>query len=117
MYGQGRPHLSFEQLKETPIALPPIREQGRIVAATAQLASVDQMVTDVVWNCSSRLARLRQSILRLAFEGRLVDQDPADEPASALLERIRAERAAGTSADGRPSRRRSGQGVRQERLL
>ncbi len=39
-----------------------------------------------------RAARLRQSILKRAFEGKLVPQDPADEPASALLERIRAGR-------------------------
>jgi hypothetical protein len=42
----------------------------------------------------SRLSRLRQSIPKWAFEGKLVDQDPTDEPASVLLERIKAERAA-----------------------
>ncbi len=53
-----------------------------------------------------RIARLRQSILKWAFEGRLVDQDPTDEPAAILLERVRAERqAAGTT----PSRYRERQ--------
>jgi len=45
-----------------------------------------------------RCTRLRQSILKWAFEGRLVDQNPTDEPASVLLERICAERAAAASA-------------------
>jgi type I restriction enzyme S subunit len=55
-----------------------------------------------------RISRLRQSILKWAFEGRLVDQDPTDEPAAALLERIQAEREA-TAPEKRtkaPRRRR-----------
>ena len=39
-----------------------------------------------------RAERLRQAVLKRAFEGKLVPQDPADEPASLLLDRIRAER-------------------------
>ena len=52
-----------------------------------------------------RCARLRMSLLKWAFEGRLVDQDPTDEPASALLDRIGAEREA-AEARKTPSRRR-----------
>jgi type I restriction enzyme S subunit len=51
-----------------------------------------------------RAARLRQSILKQAFEGNLVPQDPSDEPASELLARIRAERERSGSAKQRKKR-------------
>jgi type I restriction enzyme, S subunit len=54
-----------------------------------------------------RAKRLRQSILKWAFEGKLADQDPNDEPASVLLERIRAERAA-TQDDNKKTTRKAG---------
>ena len=57
-----------------------------------------------------RAERLRQSILKRAFSGELVPQDPDDEPASVLLERIRAQReaeqAAASASEKRPARRR-----------
>jgi type I restriction enzyme S subunit len=56
----------------------------------------------------ARSLRLRQSILKWAFEGRLVDQDPNDEPAEKLLARIRAARAADAPRKEANARRRKG---------
>ena len=74
--------------------LPPVDEQFRIVSEIARLLSVTDQTDYLVSAAAQRSDRLRQSILKWAFEGKLVDQDPNDEPASVLLERIRAERAA-----------------------
>lgn len=94
MYGQGRPHLSFENLRETLVPLPPIAEQSRICESVERQISMVDDALKTVSREVARSTRLRQSILKWAFEGRLVDQDPTDEPASVLLDRIRAERAA-----------------------
>jgi type I restriction enzyme S subunit len=63
-----------------------------------------------------RAERLRQAILKRAFEGRLVPQDPNDEPAGVLLERIRAERAAEPGSNGRQGGARRRMRPTQERL-
>ena len=79
--------------------------------------SVIQQAEAAVEANLGRAERLRQSILKQAFSGRLVPQDPDDEPAAVLLERIRAEREAGTKpAAPKPRSRRpktpSGRGSR-----
>ncbi len=84
--------VSQRQLSEFNIPLPPLAEQRRIVAEVERrLSVVDELEAAVEANLK-RAERLRQAILKRAFEGRLAPQDPNDEPAAVLLERIRAER-------------------------
>lgn len=75
------------------IPLPPAEEQIAIVEAIEeQFSVIDHLETELAKKLSSALA-LRQSILRHAFTGQLVPQDPGDEPADELLKRIASERA------------------------
>jgi type I restriction enzyme, S subunit len=87
--------INLTKLKGLPVPLPPHREQVRLVAEVDRLLSVTDGCIADVGREHLRCQRLRQSILKWAFEGKLADQDDADEPASALLERIKAERASG----------------------
>jgi type I restriction enzyme, S subunit len=91
-HGATRDGINTEQLLGMPVALPPLAEQQRIVAEIERRLSVVAEVEAAVTANLKRAERLRQAILKRAFEGKLVPQDPSDEPASALLERIRRER-------------------------
>ena len=94
----GQLRVPAAWLTEAPIPLPPLAEQRRIVAEVERRLSVIQQAEVTVAASLARADRLRQSILKQAFSGKLVPQDPGDEPASALLERIRAERSAEAQA-------------------
>ena len=89
-----RPNVLVMTLREFRIPLPPLAEQHRIVAEVERRLSVVQQTEATVEASVARAERLQQSILKQAFSGKLVPQDPDDEPASALLERIKAEREA-----------------------
>ncbi len=103
----GQAGIAGGDLRNTPIPIAPLAEQQRIVAEVERRLSVVDEVEAVVEQQLRRAERLRQAILKRAFAGKLVPQDPNDEPASALLERIRAERRAQPQA-ARPRRGRAG---------
>ena len=97
IHGVGRPRLNLTEIKAIAIPLPPVEEQKRIVAEVKRRFSVIESLETVVKTNLQRAENLRRKILQDAFAGKLVKQNPNDEPASILLERIKNERTQGES--------------------
>ena len=89
--GGVQPNLNLSIVRETSVPLPPSAEQEQIVAEVERLLSVVDDVEALVATGLMQAVRLRQSILKQAFEGKLVLQDPTDQPADVLVERIQRE--------------------------
>lgn len=85
-------------LKEIDLPAPSIDEQTEIVRRVEQLFAFADQLEAKINEAKARIDRLTQSILAKAFRGELVPQDPDDEPASVLLERIQARRASAPKA-------------------
>jgi type I restriction enzyme, S subunit len=106
----GQAGVSGGDVKRIPVPLPPLAEQNRIIDEQERILAFASSTSNALTSSRARGMRLRQSILKWAFEGRLVAQDPNDEPAEVLLERIRAERAAQTAHAARSPRQAPGAG-------
>ena len=90
----GVNNINSEQLKNLNIRLPGRLKQRKIVSRITKACSHANRLETEAQRALALLDRLESSLLAKAFRGELVPQDPNDEPASVLLDRIRAERAA-----------------------
>lgn len=90
--GVSQSNINAQKLAEFIIVTPPIIEQKEIVRRVEQLFAFADKIEARYTKAKAMLDKLPQSILAKAFRGELVAQDPKDEPASVLLERIKAEK-------------------------
>jgi type I restriction enzyme S subunit len=84
--------INLEDLRQLPVPIPPVAEIKVAVETIEKLYFISSQIEQQYNEAKAHLDKLDQSILAKAFRGELVPQDPNDEPASVLLERIRAER-------------------------
>ena len=84
----AQPKLSIETASKTPIAMPPIGEQIRIVKEIKRYLAAIKIIEEGQTDLETTISQTKSKILDLAIHGKLVPQDPTDEPASKLLKRI-----------------------------
>ena len=86
--GSAQPKLSQDNLNKILIALPPLAEQKRIMSEIERWFSLIDIIESGKESLKSAVKQAKAKILDLAIHGRLVPQNPNDEPASTLLQRI-----------------------------
>jgi type I restriction enzyme S subunit len=104
IHGVGRPRINTSQLKEIVVPICAPAEQVLIIERLEALFSETDALESTLETGLAQLAAMRQSILKQAFSGQLVAQDPKDESASVLLEHIRAEREGTSTNESRNSK-------------
>ena len=86
--GSAQPKLSQDNLNKIPIALPPLSEQKRIMEAIIHWSLLIEQIEQNKIDLQASIKQTKSKVLDLAIHGKLVQQDPNDEPASELLKRI-----------------------------
>ncbi|WP_369800755.1 restriction endonuclease subunit S [Capnocytophaga sp. H2931] len=89
--GIGVPNLHLEKIRKVLISLPPLSEQKRIVAKVEELLALVEDLETNKTDLKSTIQKAKAKVLDMAIRGELVPQNPDDEPASVLLERIKNE--------------------------
>ena len=84
--GVGRPRLNLKKLKGLKVPVPPLEDQVEAIRRLDANRAAEEATRDALSFGGVHVEALRRSILQQAFSGRLVPQDPADEPSSALIE-------------------------------
>jgi len=106
--GAAQPNLNTDLIKDVAIPFCSVEEQSELIekleACLTEVEYFDQTITTALQQAET----LRQSILKKAFSGQLVPQDPDDESAAALLARIRAERGGEATPGSNPRSKKAG---------
>lgn len=103
--GGNQPNLNLSKIKDWIISIPSLEEQKEIVSRVEKLLSTADEIEARYKKAKEYVDKLSQSILAKAFRGELVPQDPNDEPAEKLLERIKAEKEKEEKKKKRPIKR------------
>lgn len=88
----NQPKLALFRIEQILVPFIPMQEQSRIFEEIERHFSIADQIEKTIRQGLEQAERLRQSILKKAFSGKLVSQDPNDEPAQKLLERIKQEK-------------------------
>lgn len=101
----GQFNVALSTCRELPLPVPPLARQRAIIDQCKEQLDQAERVAAQTAHAAQRANHLRQSLLTYAFAGRLVPQSPGDEPATVLLDRIRAERQAQSTPKAKRTRK------------